>query len=63
MDWSRWQGWRGWRTWTVGAVAYHVFMLMPWCVARHCTWMLPWVGDYAYWDDAMAVMRSEQKSN
>jgi hypothetical protein len=26
---SRWKGWRGWVTWTTGAIAYHVYMALP----------------------------------
>lgn len=50
---SRWTGWRGWITWTVGAVAYHVWMHLPLAIAKRANWMLPYVGDYAYWDDAI----------
>ena len=50
---SRWTGWRGWITWTVGAVAYHVWMNLPLAIAKRSNWMLPYVGDYAYWDDAI----------
>jgi hypothetical protein len=52
---SRWEGWRGWITWTKGAIAYHVYMALPWPLAKRCTWLLPSVGDYAYWDDAKAL--------
>lgn len=54
---SRWHGWRGWITWTKGAIAYHVWMALPWPIAKRCTWMLPSVGDYAYWDDAIISLR------
>ena len=54
---TRWEGWRGWITWTKGAVAYHVYMALPWPLAKRCTWMLPYVGDYAYWDDAVKAMK------
>lgn len=53
---DRWIGWRGWVTWTVGAVAYHVYMALPWIMAKRCNWLLPRAGDYAYWDDAIRAM-------
>lgn len=60
-DWSRWQGLRGHFTYWKGWLAWHVFMPLPshrmpsWSYQ----WLLPSVGDYAYWDDAIAVMESE----
>lgn len=56
MDTSRWTGWRGWRTWLVGGVAFHVYMLMPWQIARHCNFLLPYVGDYVYFEDALSAI-------
>lgn len=47
---SRWHGWRGWLTWSKGAVAYYIYLALPWPIAKRCTWMLPAAGDYAYWD-------------
>lgn len=57
VDFSRWIGWRRLVTWSIGAVAYHVWMHLPFPIARRCGWMLPYVGDYAHWDDAIAAMR------
>ncbi len=35
--------------------AYHIYMAMPWALARHCDWMLPAVGDWAYRDERRAL--------
>lgn len=56
---DRWAGWRGWITWTVGAVAYHVYMILPWPLAKRSNWLLPYAGDYAYWDDAKKARESK----
>lgn len=59
MNWNRWKGWHGIVTWTLGFIAYHVYMALPWCLAKRCNWMLPRVGDYAYWDDAISRMKCD----
>jgi hypothetical protein len=60
-DWSRWQGWRGQVTYWKGWAAYQALRTMPlWRMPLWSYgWLLPSYGDYAYWDDAMAVMREE----
>jgi hypothetical protein len=63
-DWSRWQGWRGSVTYWKGWAAYQIWSLFPlsspdlpfWSYG----WLLPSVGDYVYWDDAIALMEYEQ---
>lgn len=61
MDWSRWQGWRGQITYWKGWLAWQLFRPLPvghiplWTYG----WLLPSVGDYCYWDDAIAVMNDE----
>jgi hypothetical protein len=59
-DWKRWTGWRGWVTWTLGAIAFHTYMALPWWIAKRSGWMLPRVGDYAYWEEAVAAMSAEE---
>lgn len=54
-NWRRWQGWRGRVTYWKGWAAWQVYRCIPLC------WLLPSVGDYAYWDDAMAVMEDDLK--
>ena len=54
---SRWKGWRGWLTWTTGAVAYYVYMALPWAIAKRCTWMLAAAGGYVYWNVSPARAR------
>lgn len=56
VDKSRWIGWRAWRTWLVGWLAFHVYMLLPWPIQRRCGWMLPWVGDYACWEETLVAL-------
>jgi len=60
-DWSRWQGWRGHFTYWEGWAAWQVFRCVPVGVAPTWAylWLLPSVGDYAHWDDAVALMNSE----
>jgi hypothetical protein len=57
-DWSRWKGWRGQVTYWKGWAAYQVFLLLP--VSWVPLWLMPSVGDYAYWDDAMAQMKEDE---
>ena len=36
-----------WRCWAV----YALYMALPWIVARHCNFLLPAAGAYAYSED------------
>jgi len=35
----------------IGFFAYHIYMHLPWIIARRCNWMLPAVGEYIYADE------------
>ena len=59
-DWRRWQGWHGVMTWTLGAICYHIYVSLPWPLARRANWLLPRAGDFIEWDNAIAVMRAEK---
>lgn len=58
-DWIRWQGCRGLVNWTLGFACYHIYGLLPWVLAKRANVLLPRVGDYIYWDDAIAVMKQD----
>ena len=60
-DWSRWQGWRGQITYWRGFVAYYVYLVLPVQNMPYWSWvwLLPYAGDYAYWDEAIEIMTSE----
>lgn len=62
VDWRRWQGWRGHVTYWRGWLAWQVYRPMPVHIMPSWSylWLLPYVGDYAYWDDAIAIMNEER---
>lgn len=60
IDWSRWQGVRGHFTYWKGWIAWQIYMPLPVGILPYWTfsWLLPSVGDYCYWDDAIAAMNA-----
>lgn len=59
-DWRRWKGLRGHVTYWKGWTAYQVFMRLPdgSTASKLGLWLLPSVGDYVYWDEAIAAMNA-----
>ena len=62
-DWRRWQGYRGLFTYWKGWAAWQVYRRLPVGVLPFWSfgWLLPSVGDWAYWDDAIAAMRDQTR--
>lgn len=60
-DWRRWQGWRGHVTYWKGFAAWQLYRALPVVVLPYWAfgWLLPSVGDYAEWDNAIEIMRED----
>lgn len=59
VDWRRWQGWRGHVTFWKGWAAWQIYRIWPvrWTPSWSYAWLLPSVGDWAYFADAIAAMK------